>query len=159
MAGPSGRARLGNATEGLWRDKVGVLRVPAAPISLGLGAELACSTRNSWHTVTVSGSNDQSQTHGTYKILDSTCNGLPQYKCGDCGETSFLWYHKDLDFAAASEWRISRYACYDSFPLVPDVYMFGHEDGNIAAWSRKWWEYNGKKWKKNHNIKVKCAGD
>ena len=57
------------------------------------------------------------------------------------------------------EWQINRYACDESKPYLPSTFMSGPEDGNIAAWSGKWWEWNGDRWKKNSNIKVKCAGD
>ena len=114
----------------------------------------------------MSGSSVQSEAHGTYKILDSTCNGLPQYKCDDCGKKSFLWWND----AYYKEWAISRYLCDDDKGITaggPQYMWLEDKDGNIAAWSGKWWEWDPDldigdgpgDWNKNSNIKVKCAGD
>ena len=60
------------------------------------------------------------------------------------------------------------YACDDEKSVGKDLYMWlTDKDGNIAAWSGKWWEWDPDldigdgpgDWNKNSNIKVKCAGD
>ena len=66
------------------------------------------------------------------------------------------------------EWSIGRYACDDEKSVGEDLYMWlTDKDGNVAAWSGKWWEWDPDldigdgpgDWDKNSNIKVKCAGD
>jgi len=139
----------------------------------------ACALRlrldASCDTVTVSGSSVQSQAHGTYKILESTCNDLPQYKCDDCDEKSFLWYSNKEDIYDDDDdnksWFISRYGCDEDKAITPYLYMASwgesrqDKDGNIAAGSDHWEEWvegegdDHSKWEKNKKIKVECAGD
>ena len=110
---------------------------------------------SSCDTVTVSGSSYQTAKHGTYTKLDFACNDLPYYKCDDCSasEDTHIWYRE-----SQSKWYIGPEGCGASARGIE----IEDQDGDLAVWSGKWSEWDWKdssEWKKNSNIKVKCAGD
>ena len=47
--------------------------------------------RGGCDSVAVSGSNDQSSSHGTY-LFSGRCEDKVYYQCSDCSFTRYLWY-------------------------------------------------------------------
>jgi len=71
----------------------------------------------------------------------------------------YLWYVHDDDRSSYRHWLIGSSDTQCPFDDTGGIKIKDSDKDFEGAVSGKWSEWNGDTWKKNSNIKVKCAGD